>query len=146
MWPVPLGPAQGLPRPQSFFPSKTWFLGMYLNFQQLKSLEHQYLPHFESKYYQINSIKSCSSRSFQQHQRHFPVPQNFQLWVNLIFSEDIIQYSITFAHQAHAPLLLESLPKSPGTWFEASAFRGSHKYKTKQINYLPSWIDVVVKT
>jgi hypothetical protein len=39
-----------------------------------KSLKNQYLPHFESKYYQINSIKSCSSKSFQEHQRHIPNP------------------------------------------------------------------------
>ncbi len=26
---------------------------------------------------QINSIKSCSSRSFQQHQRHIPIPLKF---------------------------------------------------------------------
>jgi hypothetical protein len=49
------------------FPSKTWFLGIYLNFQQQKSLRNQYLLHFESNSYQINSIKPCSSRSFQQH-------------------------------------------------------------------------------
>ncbi len=39
-------------------------------FQWQKSLQNQYLPHSESKSYQIISIKSCSSRSFQQHQRH----------------------------------------------------------------------------
>jgi hypothetical protein len=120
------------------FSFQTWFLGIYLNFQQQKSLKHQYLPHFESKSYQINSIKSCSSRSFQQHQRHFPVPQNFQLRVNLIFGEEIIHYSITFAHQAHAHLLLASFRKTPGTWFEATPFHGSHKYKT---NKQPSIID-----
>jgi hypothetical protein len=45
--------------------------------------------------------------------------------------EDIIQYSKTFAlqvqtswNQAHAPLLVESFPKTPKT--------GSHNYKTKQ--------------
>ncbi len=43
----------------SFFPSKTWFFGIYFNFQQQKSLKNQYLPHSESKYYQINSITSC---------------------------------------------------------------------------------------
>ncbi len=72
VWPVLL--AQVLPRPQLNFPSKTWFFGIYLNFQQLKSLKNQYLPHSESKSYQINSIKSCSSRSFQQNQRHIPIP------------------------------------------------------------------------
>jgi hypothetical protein len=46
-----------LPRPQ-LIPSKTWFLGIYLNFQRQKSLKNQYLPHSESKSYQINFIKS----------------------------------------------------------------------------------------
>ncbi len=34
-------------------------------------------PTFESKSYQINSIKSCSSRSFQEHQRHISIPPEF---------------------------------------------------------------------
>jgi len=46
------------------FPSKIWFLRIYLNFQWQKSLKNQYFPHSESKSYQINYIKSCSSRSF----------------------------------------------------------------------------------
>jgi len=40
----------------------------------LKSISR---THSESKSYQINSIKSCSSRSFQQHQRHIPIPLKF---------------------------------------------------------------------
>jgi hypothetical protein len=40
-------------------------LGIYLNFQRQKSVENQYLPHSDSKSYQINSIKFCSSRSLQ---------------------------------------------------------------------------------
>jgi hypothetical protein len=72
VWPLPL--AQVLPRPQLIFPSKTWFFGTYLNFQWQKSLKNQYLSHSEFKPYQINFIKSCSSRSFQQHQRHIPIP------------------------------------------------------------------------
>jgi hypothetical protein len=67
VWPVPL--AQVLPHPQLIFPFKTWFFGIYLNFEQQKSLKNRYLPDPESKPYQINSIKSCSSRSFQQHQK-----------------------------------------------------------------------------
>jgi hypothetical protein len=35
---------------------KTWFFGIYLNFQRQKSLKNQYLPHSESKSYQIKSI------------------------------------------------------------------------------------------
>jgi hypothetical protein len=47
-----------LPDPQMIFPSKTWFFGIYLNFQLQKSLKNQYLPHPESRIYQINSIES----------------------------------------------------------------------------------------
>jgi hypothetical protein len=60
--------------PQLIFPSKSWFFAIYLNFQWQKSFKNQYLPHSESKSYQINSIKSCSPRSFLQHPRHFPIP------------------------------------------------------------------------
>jgi len=66
--------AQVLSHPQLIFPSKTWFFEIYLNFQQQKPFKNQYLPHSESKSHQIKSIKSCSSRSFQQHQRHIPIP------------------------------------------------------------------------
>jgi hypothetical protein len=76
VWPVPL--AQVLPRPQLIFPSKTCFFGIYLNFQLQKSLKNQYLPHSESKSYQINSIKSCSSRSSREH-RKAQFHRNFQL-------------------------------------------------------------------
>jgi len=74
-----------LPRSQLIFPSKTWFFGIYLNFQQQKSLLNQYPPHSESKSYQINSIKSCSSRSFQQHQRHIPIPPKFSATILFYF-------------------------------------------------------------
>jgi hypothetical protein len=63
--------------PQLVFPSKTWLFGIYLNFQWQKSLKNQHLPHFESKSYQINSIKSCSSGPFQEHQRHIPILPKF---------------------------------------------------------------------
>jgi len=104
VWPIPL--AQVLPRPQLIFPSKTWFFGIYLNFQCQKSLKNQYLPLSESKSYKINSIKSCSSRSFQYHQRHIPIPPkypNIQLRFDLIFSGEIIQHSRTFAGQVQTP-------------------------------------------
>ncbi len=144
VWPVPL--AQVLPRPQLIFPSKTWFFGIYLNFQLQKSLKIQCLSHSESKPLPNNSIKSCSSKSFCQHQRHIPIPPKFSatIWFNLIFSEEIIQYSRSFApqvqtswNQAHAPLL-ESFPKTPRSRSEASQFGESHKYKT---NKLPCFID-----
>jgi hypothetical protein len=39
------------------------------------------------------------------------------------------------AKPMHAPLLIESFPKTPRILSEASQFGGSHNYKT---NYLPS--------
>ncbi len=76
--------AQMLPRPQLIFPSKTWIFGIYLNFQWQKSLLNQYLPHSESKSYQIHSIKSYSSRSFQEHQRHSPIPLKFSATILIL--------------------------------------------------------------
>jgi len=117
---------------------------IYSNFQQQKSLLNQYLPHFESKSYQINSIKSCPHQDLSNNTKGtFQFLRNFQLQLNLIFSEEIIQYSRTFApqvqtswKQAHAPLVVESLPKTPRTQSEAYSFGGSHNYKTKQTTFL----------
>jgi hypothetical protein len=134
--------AQVLSRPQLIFPFKTWFFGIYFEFSEAEITFKSISPTYESKSYQMNSIKSCSSRSFQQHPL-FQFLQNFQLRFNLIFSEEIIQYSRTFAlqvqtswNQAHAPLLLKSFPKTPRTWSEGSQFSGSHNYKTKQTTFL----------
>ncbi len=126
-----------------------FFWNLFWIFSGRNHSKINYLPHSESKSYQINSIKSCSSRSFQQHQRHIPIPPNFlKLRFNLIFSEEIIQYSRTFApqvqtswNQSHAPLLVESFPKRPRTRSEASWFGGSHNYKQNKTNKLPSFID-----
>ncbi len=135
-----------LPRPQPIFPSKTWFFWEFIwIFKRQKSLKNQYLPpHSESKSYQINSIKSCSSRSFQTTPKAHSNSSE-------ISSEEIIQYSRTptkqvqmSENQTNAPLIVvESFPKRPRTRSEASRFSGSHKYKqnkTKQ-NKLPSFID-----
>jgi hypothetical protein len=61
----------------------------------------------------------------------FQLLRNFQLWFNLIFSEEITQYSRTSPPQAHAPLLVESIPRRPRTRSEASRFGGSHKLQKK---------------
>jgi hypothetical protein len=92
--------------PQLIFPSKTWFFGIYLNFQWQKSLKTQYLPHSESKSYQINSIKSCSSRSFQQHQRHILIPPKF-------FGYDLIEFPMKKSFNIQE--LLHHKSKSHGT-------------------------------
>jgi hypothetical protein len=69
---------------------KPGFLEFFGIFQQQISLKNQCLPHLKSKSYQINSINSCSSRSFQQHPRHIPISPNFSV-------KKLIEYSRTFA-------------------------------------------------
>jgi hypothetical protein len=72
---------QVFPRSQVIFPFKTWFFGIYLNFQWQKShfkIFFQYLPHSESKSYQINSVKIFLIKIFpSKHQKHFPIPLKF---------------------------------------------------------------------
>jgi hypothetical protein len=115
---VPL--AQLLPHPQLIFPFKTWIFGIYLNFQWQKSLKNQYLSHFESKSYQINSSNPAHEDLSNNTVGTVQFLRNSELQFILIFSEKIIQDSRTFApqvqmswNQAHAPLLIESSPKTP---------------------------------
>jgi hypothetical protein len=54
---------------------------IFWNLFEFSALKNQYLPHFESKSYEINSIKSCSSRSFQQDQRHIPILLKFSAMI-----------------------------------------------------------------
>jgi hypothetical protein len=138
-----------LPHLQLIFSSKTWFFGIYLNFQQQKSLKNQYLTSSKSKSYQINSINPDHQDLSNNIKDIFQFLRNFQLWFNLIFIKEIIQYSRTFVlqvqtswNEAHAPLLIKSFPNTPRTQSEASWFSGSHSYKT---NYLPSKIDMESK-
>jgi hypothetical protein len=81
-----------------FFLSKPGFLEFIWIFSSRITV-NQYFPHSDSKSYQINSVKSCSSTSFQQHQRHIPTAPKFSATINLIFYEKIVQYSRTFAPQ-----------------------------------------------
>ncbi len=67
-----------------FFLPKPGFLGEFIwIFSGRNHFKIQYLPYSESKSYQINSIKSCSSRSFQQHQRHISIPpkNSATIWI-----------------------------------------------------------------
>ncbi len=123
--------AQVLSHSQLIFPSKTWFFGISLNFQQQKSLKNQYLPHSKSKSYQINSIKSCSSRSFQQHQRHIPLKfcsynLNFFQWKNH-------QYSRTLHHKSKHH---ETKPMHPSS---SRAFQKDQERNLKR----PSSVDLI---
>jgi hypothetical protein len=69
------------------------------------TFKNQYhLPHSESKSHKINSIKSCSSRSFPTTPKaHSNFSEIFHLQFNLIFSEEIIQYSSTSPPQVQTP-------------------------------------------
>jgi hypothetical protein len=140
------------PRPKLFFPSKTWFFGIYLNFQWQKSLKNQYLPHSEFKSYQINSIKSCSSRSFQQHQRHIPIPLNFQLRLNLISEKN---HSIFKNFCIISPNVMAPSPCTPPHWELSKDTTNTiwsipvqwisylqNKTKPNKTNYLPSYLPV----
>jgi hypothetical protein len=138
--------AQVLPRPQLIFPSKTWLFGIYLNFQWQNSLKNQYLPHSDPKSYQINSIKSCPSRSFQQHQRHIPIPPKFSAIIQFNFqwkNHSIFKNFCTTSPNAMEPSpctpLVESFPQTARTRSEASWFGGSHNYKNKVPSFM--WID-----
>ncbi len=131
--------AQVFPRPQLIFPPKTWFFGISLNFQRQKS-QKSISPTFRikispNKFHLIVLIKIDLSDSTKG---TFQFVRNFQLRFNLIFNQEIVQYSRAFALQAqtpwnqpYAPFLLESFPKRPRT---ASRFGGTHKYKQNKTN------------
>jgi hypothetical protein len=136
-------------KPSSVITSSTDFSFQNLVFWNLfefsakKPLKNQYLPQSESKCYQINPLNPTHQDLSNNTKGTFQFLWNFQLQFNLIFSEEIIQYSRTSTpqvqtpwNQADAPLLLESFPKRPRTP-KGSQFSGSHKYKT---NKLPSFI------
>jgi hypothetical protein len=66
-----------------FFLPKPGFLEFIRIFNTRNHLKNQYLPHSKSKSYQINSIKSYSSKSFQQHQNHIPIPPKISATIQL---------------------------------------------------------------
>jgi len=114
-------------RPQLIFPSKASILGIYLNFQQQKSsVKNQYLPHSEiqilpNKFHEIPLLK-IFSRTPKAHSNSSEIFNYYLILFHFIFSEEIIQYSRTFAlpvqkswNQDHAPLLIKSFPKTPRT-------------------------------
>ncbi len=88
--------------------------GIYLNFQQQKSLKTQYLPNSDSKSYRINSIKSCSSRSFQQHQTHIPLPPKCSatIWFHFQWRN----HSIFKNFWSASPNSMEPNPCTPPHW------------------------------
>jgi len=99
---------QVLSRSQLIFPSKAWFFGNLFEFSvaEVTYLKINISHILNQKSYQINSIKSCSSRSFEQRKRHFPIPSN-------IFSYDLNYISMTKSFNIQE--LLHHKPKCHGT-------------------------------
>jgi hypothetical protein len=71
----------------------------------------------------------------------FQFLRNFQLWFNLIFSEEVIQYSRTSRPQNQNTMKPSQCTPPPRTFLkrwrtqsEASWFGGSHKYKQNKTN------------
>jgi len=123
------------------------FLEFIWIFSSRNSFKIKYLPYLTK----INSIKSCSSRSFNNTKGTFQFLLYFQLWFNLIFRVKIIQYSRTFAsqvqmswNQAHAPH-----PSSLRAFQRHQEHNLKHPSSVNLIttqnktNYLPSYIKYV---
>ncbi len=78
-----------------FFPSKTWFFKIYLNFQRQKSLKKSISPTF---WIQILANKFHLNPAHQDLSNNIKGTFQFlrKFLFNLIFNEEIIQYSRTF--------------------------------------------------
>jgi hypothetical protein len=125
-----------LPSPQLIFPSKTWFFGTYLNFQWQKLLKNQYLPHSESKSYEINPAHQDLSNNTKG---TFQFLRNFQLWFNLLFKNFCTTSPNVMEPSPWTPPGQELSKDTKNTIWSILVQR-SRNYKTKQ-NKLPSFID-----
>jgi hypothetical protein len=128
-----------------FFLPKPGFLGIYLNFQLQKLLKDQYISHIlKPKSYQINSIKSYSSRSFQRHQRHIPVPLKFL--VKKSFNIQELLHHKSKCHHATKPMhpfwwwVFQRHQEQDLKHHSSVDLITTKQNKTKQ-NKLPSFID-----
>jgi len=98
--------------------------------------------HSESKSYQINSIKSCSSRSFPPTPKaHSNSSETFRYDLIQFFSEEIIQYSRTFAPQVQMSWNLSSSRVFQRHQEHDLKHSGSVDLITTKQNKIPSFID-----
>jgi hypothetical protein len=137
VWPVPL--AQLLPQPQLIFPSRTWFFWEFIWIFSSRNHLKINIPHnSESKSYQINSIKSCSSRSFQEHQRHIPIP--LKISVKKSFNiQELLNH--TFKCHGSKPMHPSSLRAFQRHQEHNLKHPGSGGLITTKQNKLPCFID-----
>ncbi len=134
---------QVLPRSQLIFPSKTWFLRIYLHFQWQKLLKNQYLTHSESKSYQINSIEiKIFSTKPKAHSNSF---ENFSY--NLI--ECSVKKSFNIQELSHCkskhhgtkhvhPFLLKAFQRHQEHDLKHPSLVDFISTKQNKTNYLPS--------
>jgi hypothetical protein len=136
-----------LSRSQLIFPSKTWFFGIYLNFQRQKSLKNSTSHILNSNLTKQIPLNPAHQDLSNNTKGTFQFLQKFQLWFNLVFSEEIILYPRTFAEQVHKRH--ENKPVHPASSSRAFKRHQEHYLKhpglvdlitTKQnkTNYLPS--------
>jgi len=154
---VPVGPSVTTSSSTTDFSFQNLvFLGNLFEFLAAEIIfKNQYLPHFESKFYQINSIKSCSSRSSQKlHPKsHSNSSKNFQLQFNLIQFSVKKSFNIQELLHSKSKHIMEPSPCTPSSSSSSSsrAFQKHQEHNlkdppsmdlipTKQ-NKLPSFID-----
>jgi hypothetical protein len=138
-----------LSRPQLSFPSKTWFFGIYWNFQQQKSLNNQYLSHSEFKSYQINPLNPAHQDLSNSTKRTFQSLWSFQLQFNLVHwrNHSIFKNFYTTSPNAMKPNRCTPSPQelfketTNVIWSIPVQWISSVQNKTKQTNKLHSFID-----
>ncbi len=116
-----------------------------MNFQQQKSFLNQY-P--ECKSYQMSSIKSYLSRSFQQHQRHITIPPKCSATILIYFS---VKKSFNIQELLHHNSKRHGTKPMHPSWSRASRRHQEHDLKHPPVrwiselqnktNYLPPKID-----
>ncbi len=129
-------------RAQLIFPSKPNFFTIYLNFQQQKSLQNQYLLHLSSQDCEINSIKSDPSRAFQQDQEYPQIPIQFSVLILLSFHWE--NDSIINSFRIIAPNSLETKWGQPP--YSSRAFQRHQEWGMKHSGFGRSEHDQQNKT
>jgi hypothetical protein len=122
MWLVPL--AQMLPCPQSIFPFQNLVFWNLFEFSLAEITLKINISHIlNPNLIKINSIKSCSSRSFQQHQKHNPM-NSFE-----ILSYDLISFSVKILFNIQE--LLHYKSKHHETLSSSRAFQRHQEHNLK---------------
>jgi hypothetical protein len=99
-----------------------------LNFQQQNSFKSQYIPHLKYENYEINFIKSNSTTTFQQHQKHLSIQVKFVFMILLMFIKKWFNNRLPLHRSSKnfqpisAPLFIVRFSKISITLYEAIWF------------------------